>query len=168
MKNVPPISIIVVIAENYAIGKNNQLLWHISDDLKRFKKITSGHKVIMGKKTFQSLPKGPLPNRMNIVISDDHNDQFKDCEMAYSIQEAIDKCDRDKENFIIGGGSIYKQFLPFAGKLYITKVNKTFEGADTFFPEIDPSEWLIIERQDNMMDEKNAFTWEYITYERRK
>jgi dihydrofolate reductase len=128
------ISIIVAVAANRAIGKDNDLLWHISEDLKRFKKITQGNQVIMGKKTFESLPKAPLPNRTNVVITDDRNDHFEGCVTVYSIEEAIDLCSEESESFIIGGGTIYKQFLPYASKLYITKVHRDFD-ADTFFPE---------------------------------
>ena len=116
MNTSKPISIIVAIAENYAIGLNNSLLWHISDDLKRFKKLTSGHTVVMGRNTFYSLPIRPLPNRKNIVISD-IIEPIEGCTMAYSIEEAIEKMDSDNDNFIIGGGSIYKQFFPFAQTL---------------------------------------------------
>lgn len=160
------ISIIVAIAENYAIGKDNKLLWHISDDLKRFKRITTGHTLIMGKKTFKSLPGGPLPDRKNIVISDDKNDKFDDCIMAYSINDALDKCDDDKENFIIGGGTIYAQFLKYANKLYITRVYKSFD-ADTFFPELNYGEWIEIERENHPENEKNSLSYSFITYKRK-
>ena len=162
MKNI---SIIVAIAENNAIGKDNKLLWHISDDLKRFKKITANHTVIMGKNTFFSLPNGALPNRTNIVISDDKNDKIKDCVMAYSIEDAINKCDDNKENFIIGGASVYRQFLKYTNKLYLTKVHKSFE-ADTFFPEINLNEWKLIERQDFKPDKKNFFSYSYLVYKK--
>ena len=145
MKNI---SIIVAVAENWAIGKNNQLLFSLSDDLKRFKKITTGHTVVMGKKTFFSLPKGALPNRKNIVISDDRKDKFTGCEMAYSIEEAIEKCDPDEENFIIGGGMIYKQFFPVTNKLYLTQIHQSVEGADIFFPEINFDEWELLGKED--------------------
>lgn len=131
-----PISIIVAIAQNNAIGLNNDLLWHISEDLKRFKHLTSGHTVVMGKRTYYSLPFRPLKNRTNIVISDVEGEEIEGCVMAYSIEEAIEKMDPVNENFIIGGGSVYRQFLPLAQKLYLTIVHKDFE-ADTFFPEID-------------------------------
>lgn len=134
------ISIIVAIAKNYAIGKNNQLLWHISEDMRWFKKITSGHTVIMGKNTYYSLPLRPLPKRRNIVISDVKGEKIEGCEMAYSLQEAIDLADPDKENFIIGGASIYRQYFNIVQKLYITWVNSDFE-ADVFFPEIDMKDW---------------------------
>ncbi|MCD4745074.1 MAG: dihydrofolate reductase [Bacteroidales bacterium] len=164
MKNI---SIIVAVAENNAIGKDNKLLWHISDDLKRFKKLTTGHIVIMGKKTFDSLPNGALPNRTNIVITDDINDRFEDCIMAYSIEDALDKSDDNKEIFIIGGGSIYKQFLKYANKLYLTKVHKSFEG-DVFFPEIDINEWKLIEQVNFEPDDKTTFAYSYLIYKKLK
>ena len=159
------ISIIVAVAENNAIGKGNKLLWHISGDLQRFKRLTTGHHVVMGKKTYYSLPVKPLPGRTNVVISDIEGELIKGCEMAYSIEEAIEKCPDNEESFILGGGSIYRQFLPFADKLYITKVHKAFD-ADTFFPEIDENLWLLIEREDAEPDEKNDFSFSYLTYGR--
>ena len=162
---VKKISIIVAIAENNAIGKENKLLWHISADMKRFKQITAGHTVIMGKNTFFSLPKRPLANRRNIVISDDPGDSFPGCEMAYSIREAIVKCEADRENFVIGGASVYRQFLPHAQKMYITRVHKTFD-ADTFFPEILPVELEIIEEEKGMNDPQNDFAYSFLKYRR--
>jgi dihydrofolate reductase len=146
-----PISIIVAIAQNHAIGKDNQLLWHIPADLKRFKKLTTGHTIVMGKRTFYSLPLRPLPNRHSIVITDIEGEQIEGCTMAYSIAEAIEKMDNDNENFIIGGGSVYRQFLPYAQQLYLTIVEKDFE-ADTFL-EIDLSDWEVIEREDHPEEE---------------
>jgi dihydrofolate reductase len=113
------ISIIVAIAKNNAIGKNNDLLWHIPEDLKRFKQITSGHKIIMGKKTYLSLPFRPLKNRENIVITDCPDDVFEGCTVVFSVGEAISKCSEEEETFIIGGASVYKQFLPLTDRLYI-------------------------------------------------
>lgn len=159
-----PISIIVAIARNRAIGKDNKLLWHIPEDLKRFKKLTTGHTIVMGKLTFYSLPVRPLPNRRSIVITDVQNEEISGCTMAYSIQDAIDKMDADSENFIIGGGSIYRQFMPFAGKLYLTMVEADFE-ADTFFPEIDFEEWKV-EEEENRLNE--ALPYRYITLVRTK
>jgi dihydrofolate reductase len=154
------ISIIVAIANNYSIGINNSLLCHLPDDLKRFKRITSGHTVIMGKKTFASLPNGPLPNRTNIVISDDPKDAFEGCKTVYSIEQAIDSCDPSEEAFIIGGGMIYRQFFPIADNLYLTLLDSEFEG-DTFFPEIDFTEWKELYREFHPADEKHqiGFTW---------
>lgn len=160
MKNI---SIIVAIAQNYAIGKDNRLLWHISNDLIRFKRITQGHPVIMGKKTFESLPKAPLPNRSNIVLTDVPGEKIEGCTMAYSIKEALEMCDDAHECFIIGGGSVYRQCMPYADKLYITRINKDFEG-DTFFPEIDEKEWRLVEKMDVTDDPQNEFTYSFLTY----
>jgi dihydrofolate reductase len=161
------ISIIVAIAQNNAIGKDNQLLWHIPQDLKRFKALTTGHTIVMGKRTFESLPVRPLPNRRSVVITDIKGEKIDGCEMAYSISEAIDLMEDGRENFVIGGGMVYKQFMPLAHKLYLTIVHKDFE-ADTFYPEIDFSEWNEIERQDFEAVENLGFDYSYITYERRK
>jgi dihydrofolate reductase len=163
MKNI---SIIVAIAENNGIGKDNKLLWHIPADLKRFKKITTGHTVIMGRNTFYSLPGGPLKNRRNIVITDNPADRFEGCEIVFSVEEAIDRCDEHQENFVIGGASVYRQFLPHANKLYLTLVNKSFE-ADTFFPEINRDEWNEISREFPDNEEKQEFTYEFIVLQRK-
>jgi dihydrofolate reductase len=159
------ISIIVAIAENMAIGKNNDLLWHIPADLKRFKQITSGHPVIMGKKTWESLPRRPLPNRRNIVITDNPGEQIEGCEMAYSIEEAIARCNPEEENFIIGGASVYRQFLPYAHRLYLTFVHKPFE-ADVFFPDIDFTQWKRISKEDFPPDDFNDFNYSNETFDR--
>ncbi|MEX0986654.1 MAG: dihydrofolate reductase [Bacteroidales bacterium] len=160
------ISIIVAIAENNAIGKENRLLWHLSDDLKRFKKLTTGHTVIMGRNTYLSLPNGALPDRRNIVITDKPDETFDRCIMAYSMDEALELAGEKDECFIMGGGMVYGQMLPVAGKLYLTKVHKAFD-ADTFFPEIDYSEWNEVESE--FVDEggKNEFPHTYYLYERR-
>ncbi len=160
------ISIIVAIAEDYGIGKDNKLLWHISDDLKHFKQITSGHTVVMGKNTFESLPIKPLPKRKNIVITDVPGEIIDGCEMAYSIHEAIDKMDRDEENFVIGGASIYRQFFTLADKLYITKVF-TKPAADTFFPEISESVWQLTEKSETFTDVNNGLTFMFLNYSRK-
>jgi dihydrofolate reductase len=161
------ISIIVAVADNLAIGKNNDLLWHIPEDLKRFKQITSGHTVIMGKRTYESLPRRPLPNRRNLVITDIPGEVIEGCEMAYSIDDAIRLSDPVKENFIIGGASVYSQFFPLAERLYLTRVYKDFEG-DVFFPAIDLSEWEQISEEDHPPDEKNDFSYSFLVYNRRK
>ena len=160
------ISIIVAIASNHAIGKDNDLLWHISNDLKRFKALTDGHFVIMGKRTYFSLPFRPLKNRTNLIITDIPGEIIDNCLMAYSIEDAISKMDVERENFIIGGGSIYRQFLPFANKLYITRVHKDFE-ADTFFPEISSNDWELIEKLTIADDRQNDFTYSFETYLRK-
>ncbi|MCK5857608.1 MAG: dihydrofolate reductase [Bacteroidales bacterium] len=161
-----PISIIVAIASNYAIGKDNDLLWHISDDLKRFKRITSGHPVVMGKNTFFSLPFRPLPKRRNIVLTDVAGEQIEGCEMAYSIEESIELMDANQENFIMGGGSIYYQFLPLAQKLYITQVHQDFE-ADVFFPKIDESVWKLTDKTYKDPEKEGSFSFSYEIWERK-
>jgi dihydrofolate reductase len=163
MKNI---SIIVAIAENNGIGKNNDLLWHISADLKRFKKLTLDHTVIMGKNTYLSLPVRPLKNRRNIVITDNKNDHFDGCVTVFSVDEAIENCIEDEESFVIGGASIYRQFLPYTGRLYLTRVNRSFD-ADTFFPEIIEEEWEEISREIPEPDAQNDFTYEFIILKRK-
>ncbi len=158
-------SIIVAIADNYAIGKENRLLWHIPEDLKRFKRITTGHTLIMGKNTFESLPVRPLPNRTSIVLSDIPGDRIEGCIMAYSLEEAIEKCPED-ECFVIGGGMVYRQFLPIADKLYITWVHRVFD-ADTFFPEMNMDDWELIESKKHGPGEKNDFSYTYSVYKRK-
>ncbi len=159
------ISIIVAIAENFAIGKNNDLLFHLPNDLKHFKEITSGHTIIMGRNTLLSLPKWPLPNRRHIVITDKKDDVFQGCETVFSIDQAIGKVKNEEEAFIIGGGMIYRQFFPVAGKLYLTLVHKPFD-ADVFFPEIDYTEWSEISCED-FQDDKNGFKYSYLNLERK-
>jgi dihydrofolate reductase len=160
------ISIIVAIAKDNGIGKENKLLCHIPGDLKRFKKITSGHTVIMGKNTYLSLPGGPLKDRRNIIISDKLDDHFEGCETVFSIQEAVDKCGDDQESFVIGGASIYRQFLPFTSRLYLTMVNKSFD-ADTFFPEINPSDWIEVSREHPENQGNADFDYVYVVLQRK-
>ena len=159
------ISIIVAIAKNWAIGKNNQLLWHIPADLKRFKQITIGHQIIMGKLTYLSLPKRPLANRTSIVITDNKAETFEGCITVYSIGEALDLCNEKEETFVIGGASIYRQFLPYTNKLYLTFVDKEFD-ADTFFPVIDVSLWKLVEESHHGPDEFNDFSYTFQVYEK--
>ncbi len=156
----PNIAIIVAVAQNFAIGRNNDLLFHLPNDLKRFKKITSGHAVIMGKNTLFSLPNGPLPNRRNIVITDVPNETFDNCETVYSIDEAVEAVKNEQLAFVIGGGMIYRQFYPIAGKLFLTMVDMDFE-ADTFFPEINFNDWMELSRE-KFYDEKNNFSYSNI------
>jgi len=160
------ISIIVAIASNGAIGRNNDLLWNIPADLKRFRKLTTGNCLIMGKNTWYSLPKRPLPNRVNIVLTDDPCECMEDCVSSYSVEDALSKCQEGKEVFVIGGGMVYRQFLEIADRLYITHVHKDFD-ADTFFPAIDPVDWMEVEREDHLMDEQAGFSYSYVTYMRR-
>lgn len=135
-----PISIIVAVARNWAIGMNNQLLWHIPEDFKWFKKHTAGHPVVMGRRTWESLPLKPLPGRKNVVITDDPGDCFPGAICVGSIEEAINQMDDIGENFIVGGGMVYRQFLPLAEKVYLTVVDRDFD-ADIWFPKLDLNEW---------------------------
>lgn len=162
------ISLIVATAQNGAIGKDNQLLWHISDDLKRFKALTSGHTIVMGKNTYDSLPFKPLPKRENIVITRNKDLQLQGCKMAHSIEEIlISTCANSSEEvFVIGGESIYKQFLPYAHRIYLTLVHKAFEG-DAFFPKIENETWNISEQSEIFHDEASALNYQFITYDRK-
>jgi dihydrofolate reductase len=161
------ISIIVAVAENLAIGKNNDLLWHIPQDMKRFKAITTGHTIIMGKRTYESLPRRPLPNRRSIVITDDPKDCFEGCIMAGSIDDAIRQCNPEEENFVIGGASVYSRFLPLADRLYLTMVHKEFEG-DVFFPGLNMQDWSLVSQEDFPPDDKNDFSFSIRVYDRKR
>lgn len=156
------ITLIAAVAENNALGKNNQLLWHLPDDFKRFKNITTGHHIIMGRKTFESFPK-PLPNRTHVIISRQKNYQPDGCIVVDSLEKAIAVCPKNEETFIIGGGEIYKQSIAIADKLDITKVHHTFD-ADTFFPEIDLNEWKLTSSEFHPKDEKHQFDFAFETY----
>ena len=159
------ISIIVAIAENFAIGKNNELLFHLPNDLKRFRRITLGHPLIMGRNTLLSLPKWPLPGRRNIVITDRKEEEFPECETVFSIEEAIALVRDETEAFVIGGGSVYRQFFTLADKLYLTLVHQPFD-ADTWFPEIDYSQWDILNQEEHF-DESNGFSYAYLDLKRK-
>jgi dihydrofolate reductase len=162
------ISIIVAIAENYAIGKKGDLLCHMPADLKHFKEITSGKTVLMGERTFYSLPKHPLPNRRNVVLTDVPGKTFEGAEVAYSIEELISKIDDlNEEAFVIGGGMVYRQMMPLADKLYITHIHHSWTDADTFFPEIDPAIWEQTSAERHEADDKNPYAYTFCTYNRR-
>ncbi|SJL22453.1 diacylglycerol kinase [Porphyromonas gingivalis] len=150
------ISIVVAIAENGAIGYKNDLLWHLPADLKRFKEMTTGHSIIMGSRTFRSLPKGALPNRRNIVLSRTQQD-FPGAEWAASPEVALELVGDEAEAFVIGGAQVYEQMLPYTDKIYLTRVHADFPEADTFFPELDMSEWVELSRTEYPADEKNRY-----------
>jgi len=160
------IIIIAAIARNNALGKDNQLIWHLPADLKRFKRITSGHHVIMGRKTYESLGK-PLPNRTNIIISRNKDYTAKGCLVRNSLEEAIESAKEDPSPFILGGAEIYKQAIEIADVLDLTFVHHDFE-ADAFFPEIDPEIWEEISHEDFKADEKNKYDYSFVTYKRIK
>jgi len=153
---------IAAVAENNALGKDNAMLWHLPDDFKRFKQLTSGHYIIMGRKTFESFPK-PLPNRTHVVITRQENYNPEGCIVVNSIEKAIEVSPKDEEVFIIGGGEIYNLALPFAAKIDLTKVHDTFE-ADAFFPEFDLNNWKLTFEEHHPKDEKHKTDFSFQTY----
>ena len=161
-------SIIVAVGKNNEIGRKNELLVHLPNDMKRFKELTLDTTVVMGENTYHSLQVKPLPKRRNIVLSFDKKQQFSGCEMAYSLDDVLKMVKEDKNVFIIGGASVYQQFLPLVSKLYLTKINATFADADAFFPKIDFLQWNLIENIDCQIDEKHIYEYSYCTYCRKK
>lgn len=155
---------IVAMAKNYVIGKDNQLIWHLPEDLKRFKKLTTGHTIIMGRKTFESLGR-ILPNRRHVILCHDmamkiENENIEILEDISMLEKYIQS---EEEHFVIGGATIYRLLMPYANKLYITKIEEEFEG-DVYFPEIKEEEWQEVEREEGIKNEKNPFDYEYITF----
>lgn len=161
------IAIIVAIAEGNAIGKDQELLCHMPADLKRFKALTTGHTIIMGRKTFESLPHA-LPNRRNMVLSSQPNANFPGCEVCASLPEALALCAGEEEVFIIGGGQVYQQALALSDSLYITRIHHAFPDATTFFPELDAAQWEEIEQEAHPADEKNPYPYTYVNYRRKR
>jgi dihydrofolate reductase len=157
---------IAAVAENNALGKNNDLLWHLPLDFKRFKEITSGHHIIMGRKTFESFPK-PLPNRTHIVISRQENYNPEGCIVVENLEKAIAVCPTEEHLYIIGGGEIYSQSIHLADQLDITRVHHSFD-ADVYFPEINPEIWELTSEIFNSKDEKHLFDYTFQTFIRRK
>ncbi len=160
-------SIIVAIAQENAIGQNNDLLTYISRDLVRFKSLTSNHTIVMGRKTFESLPNGPLPNRRNIVLSKNQNLEIEGVEIYHSVEEILECCKNEDEVFIIGGATIYKEFLPHTKKLYLTQIHNFFENADTFFPDLNMDEWKEIYKLDINDDHQTDFNYTFLNLERK-
>jgi len=156
------ITLIAAAAENNALGKNNDLIWHLPDDFKRFKAITSGHYIIMGRKTFESFPK-PLPNRTHVIITRQKNYNPENCIVVNSLEKAIEICPKNEDVFVIGGGEIYQQSIAIADKIELTRVHSTFE-ADTFFPEIDTAVWELAQEEFHAQDEKHLFDFSFQTY----
>ncbi|MFC6097048.1 dihydrofolate reductase [Flavobacterium qiangtangense] len=156
------ITMVAAIAENNALGKDNDLLWHLPDDFKRFKQITSGHYIIMGRKTFESFPK-PLPNRTHVIITRQKEYHPEGCIVVDSMEKAIEACPKDEAIFIIGGGEIYNLGMDFADSIELTRVHENFE-ADTFFPEIDKNKWQLISDEYHPADERHKFDFSYQTF----
>lgn len=159
------IIMIAAVAENNALGKDNDLVWHLPDDFKRFKSLTTGHPIIMGRKTFESFPKA-LPNRLHIIITRQKKYQAEGCLIVNSIKEALELVKKNKVAFIIGGGEIYKQALQYADKIELTHVHDSFE-ADTYFPEINKNEWKLIHEEYHSKDEKHLVDFTYQTFVRK-
>ena len=188
------LSIIVAVANNNVLGKDNKLIWHLPEDLKRFKKLTTGHNIIMGRKTFESLGR-VLPNRKHVVLcksgklvipetqkaqdknigmgqkvnlvnnKKDITENMKNVIVINNIEDLKPYIESKEENFVIGGASIYEQLMPYATKMYITKIEHSFEG-DTYFPEIKENEWNIVSVEKGLKNEKNPYDYEYINYVR--
>ena len=159
------LSIIVAKAKNNVIGKDNKLIWHIPEDLKRFKNITTGHTIIMGRKTFESLGR-VLPNRHHIVLCNDANLNIDDenVEVLSDISLLDKYINDDDEHFVIGGATIYKLLMPYCKKMYITEINQDFDG-DVYFPEIDMSVWKVTQKEKGLKNDKNPYDYDFVTYE---
>ena len=161
------LSTIVAIANNNVIGKDNKLIWHLPEDLKRFKQITTGKNIIMGRKTFESLGR-VLPNRKHIILCNDMemNVDNENVEVLDDISKLDKYINSEEENFVIGGATIYKLLMPYVNKLYITKINEDFKG-DVYFPEIKEEEWKEISKEKGLKNAENPYDYEYITYIRK-
>jgi dihydrofolate reductase len=159
------INIIAAVAKDRAIGFQNKLIYWLPNDLKRFKSLTTGHTIIMGRNTFLSLPKGALPNRRNIVLSRTITD-FPGCDVYPSLEEALAHCAKDEEVYIIGGASVYTQALSMADRLCLTEVDDTPKEADTFFPEYK-ADWREVAREDHDIDERHAQRYAFVDYVRK-
>jgi len=161
---------IVARAQNGAIGKDNDMIWSLPDDMKYFKETTRNHHVLMGRKNFDSLPDSfrPLKNRVNIVITRNKDWSYDGTQVFHDVQAGIDyaHANNEEELFVIGGGEIYKQCLPFADRLYITEVYAEFPEADAYFPDVDLSEWKELSRTKHPTDEKHKYTFDYVVYEK--
>jgi dihydrofolate reductase len=162
MSKKKKITIIAAVSENNVLGKNNKLIWHIPDDLKRFKKLTIGHSVVMGRKTFESMDK-PLPERKNIILTRNKNYKAKGTLIAHNVQEALNYCENDNQPFIIGGGEIYNLFLDISDKIELTRIHKLYNG-DAFFPEILEKKWRLINSKKNNFNNDKSLEFSYLTY----
>ena len=165
MAKSPLLTMIAAAAKNDALGKDNDLIWHISEDLKRFKRLTSGHAIIMGRKTFESMPKA-LPNRTNIVLTNKKDYQPKGAIVVHTMEDALNLVKDDTQPFIIGGGEIYRLFMPYCDRIELTRVHHNFE-ADVFFPKIDLNQWKEIARENIDATKEQPYHYSYITFEKK-
>ena len=159
------LTIIAAMSKNRAIGRDNDLIWKLPKDLKRFKELTSGHHIIMGRKTFESIGR-PLPNRTNIIVTSQTDYKAPGCIIVHTIEEAINKASRDEQPFIVGGANVYKQSFRYAKTLELTLVDETFEDADAFFPKFDENQWKEVSRIRENADDKNLHNMDFIRYEK--
>ena len=162
MVKTKEITIIAAVSENNVLGKNNKLIWHIPNDLKRFKKLTLGHSVIMGRKTFESIAR-PLPQRKNIILTRNKNYKAKGAVIAHNVKEALNFCENDNQPFIIGGGEIYKLFMSISNKIELTRIHKSYDG-DAFFPEILEEKWKLVKSKKNNLNKTKIINFSYLTY----
>ncbi|MGV8828367.1 MAG: dihydrofolate reductase [Breznakibacter sp.] len=162
------VSLIAVVDANMGIGYRGDQLIYIPEDLKRFKAITTGHTIVMGRKTSEALPKGMLAKRRNIVMSRNQSEWPETMLVASSVEQVMALCQEEDEIFIIGGGEIYRAFLPVANRLYITHIHHAFDQVDTIFPEVDPHQWKAIKHYEPLTDEKSGLQFQYIDYARVK
>ncbi len=160
------IALIAALDNNNGIGKDNKLLCYLSADLKRFKQLTTGHCIIMGRKTFESLPNGPLPKRRNIVLSRNTDYNVDGIELINSVDQVFEICKNEEKVFVIGGEEIYKLFLEKADILHLTRIHHKFE-ADAFFPEFNEVDWQLISKEENLADDKNKFDYSFLDYSKR-
>jgi dihydrofolate reductase len=158
------IILVAAASENNVLGKDNDLVWHLPDDFKRFKQMTIGHPIVMGRKTFESFPK-PLPNRTHYIITRQKDYEAKDCVVVHSLEEAIDRFKNEPVVFVIGGGQIYQQAIDLGTKIELTRVHTQVEG-DAFFPEIEASKWRLVTETFHPKDERHAFDFTYQTFDR--
>lgn len=163
----PTASIVVIVDEKNAIGKENNLLCHLPNDLKHFKQITLNHCVIMGRRTLEAMPNGALPERTNIVLTRNKDVQFDNCVMLHSLKDVWEYCKNEDEIFFIGGGQIFETVLGDVDKLYLTRIHHTFEDAETFFPEINFEEWELISEEKHKADERHAYDYTFQTHVRK-
>ncbi len=159
------LTMIAAAAKNDALGKDNDLIWHISEDLKRFKRLTSGHAIIMGRKTFESMPKA-LPNRTNIILTKKKDYQPEGAIVARTVEEALSLVEEDTQPFIIGGGEIYRLFMDRCDRIELTRVHHDFD-ADVFFPSIDANKWIIVTQEDVIATNDQPYNYSYLTYEKK-
>ncbi|PHR15140.1 MAG: diacylglycerol kinase [Aequorivita sp.] len=160
------ITMIAAVGENNELGKDNDLLWHLPDDFKRFKQLTTGHHIIMGRKTFESFPK-PLPHRTHLVITRNKDYKKDGAVVVHNLEKALEISKEDLQPYIIGGGEIYKLGLSVADKIELTRVHGTFKDADTFFPEFSEKNWQLISKEKHPKDERHKYSFTYETWVRK-